>query len=435
MHHKAEIRSKAGGANDAGPAEAGSLSKAQLRRAQVRRAQLQHRQRKANYVKQLEMDIAHIRDMIDTTQRETQTLLAENKALRARVHQAVTRTTTPLSVDQRMSLLNEMPQPSQLCSEVGSYLQRELEETTLTLGFDNVMNAPCYYISSSPSSSTGAASPQQVLPAAEITTPTNPCLPELNPSQTQQAINFILALEHICRDHFHPSLYSPPSPSSPAPGRPLLGHSANGHTLMATSLALRNAPRRIFKAASKTRLFPGSSISRRPPSYSPPTPSSTDDGPDLTANPNGNNHIHTHTHSHSHSHSSNNSNSYHNYINESDTASALSWRTSGLTLRTLYELACSLNPADDVEITPVQAWFELVGRFGAEVMMADGVLESLKREFVGVVKCPHYGASLERGAFESVVGRVLGDVEGGGGGEGEGGGGGGGGGGRNNGGL
>ncbi|KXX74967.1 hypothetical protein MMYC01_207432 [Madurella mycetomatis] len=396
MHHKAKIRPKAGGAKDVGSADASSLSKAQLRRAQVRRAQIQHRQRKANYVKQLEMDIARMRDMIEATQRETGALLAENKDLRARAHQVVTRTATPLSLDRGVSLLNEMPEPSQLCSEVGPYLQRELEDITLTLGFDDVMNAPCYYISSPPSSST-TLSPQQCLPAPEITTPTNPCLPELDPFQTQQAINFILALEHICRDHFHPSLYNPPSPTSPAPSPPLIGHSANGHTLMATSLALRNAPRRIFKAASKTRLFPGSSISLRPPSF-PVALSSTSSNPDITTitTPSFNSNSHTHGSSSSSSSSNNNNNNNNNSS------------SPRLTLRSLYELACSLNPADDVEVTPVQAWFELVGRFGAEVMMAEGVLENLKREFVGVVKCPHYGASLERAAFESVVGRVLG---------------------------
>jgi hypothetical protein len=40
--------------------------------------------------------------------------------------------------------------------------------------------------------------------------------------------------------------------------------------------------------------------------------------------------------------------------------------------------------------------------------MQQHILDGLKRELVGVVKCPHFGAWMERGAFESVVGRVLG---------------------------
>lgn len=171
---------------------------------------------------------------------------------------------------------------------------------------------------------------------------------------------------------------------------------------MATSLALRNAPRRIFKAASKTRLFPGSSISIRPPSSFSAAPSSTSSNPDITTTTTA------HHHSNNYNNNDNNNNSPSHVGGSTAPSSPLSWHTSGLTLRSLYELACSLNPADDVEVTPVQAWFELVGRFGAEAIMAEGVLESLKREFVGVVKCPHYGASLERAAFESVVGRVLG---------------------------
>jgi hypothetical protein len=109
----------------------------------------------------------------------------------------------------------------------------------------------------------------------------------------------------------------------------------------------------------------------------------------------------------------------------------LSWKASGLTLKSLYGLACSLNPPpppspslalaadnddeeDDgscdrgAEIAPVQAWFELVARFGAAELMREGVLDRLKRELVGVVKCPHFGASIKRLAFESVVGRVMG---------------------------
>ena len=42
------------------------------------------------------------------------------------------------------------------------------------------------------------------------------------------------SLEHVCRDHFHPSLFDPPPPSTVFP-TPLIGHEANGHTLMASS--------------------------------------------------------------------------------------------------------------------------------------------------------------------------------------------------------
>ena len=84
-----------------------------------------------------------------------------------------------------------------------------------------------------------------------------------------------------------------------------------------------------------------------------------------------------------------------------------SWTISGLTLQNLRLLASSLIPGD-AELTPVQGWFELVERYGTEVLLGQA-MASLKREFVGVVKCPHFGAVIEREAFESVVERVMGD--------------------------
>lgn len=82
-----------------------------------------------------------------------------------------------------------------------------------------------------------------------------------------------------------------------------------------------------------------------------------------------------------------------------------SWGAGGLTLQNLRLLASSLTPGD-AEVTPVQVWFELVERYGAAALLGEA-MEALKREFVGVVKCPHFGAVLEREAFESVVGRVM----------------------------
>jgi hypothetical protein len=86
--------------------------------------------------------------------------------------------------------------------------------------------------------------------------------------------------------------------------------------------------------------------------------------------------------------------------------SHLSWQGSGLTLESLYGLASSVNPSD-LDLAPVQAWFELAARYPPEILLRKDVEDRLKKEFVGVVKCPHYGAAIERGAFESIVARVL----------------------------
>lgn len=160
---------------------------ANRRRAQVRKAQAEHRQRKANYVKQLEMDVARIREMIATTQRETHVLLAENIAMRGQLQHAVTQMSSPLSMDQRLSLLNRIPQPPQLGRETKFDLQQELEPVTVTLGYDEIMNAPSFYISSPPTTNQAYPSPPQQ------SSPDPDDLPDMTPDQTQQAINFILA--------------------------------------------------------------------------------------------------------------------------------------------------------------------------------------------------------------------------------------------------
>ena len=85
----------------------------------------------------------------------------------------------------------------------------------------------------------------------------------------------------------------------------------------------------------------------------------------------------------------------------------INWNSTGLSLHSLHGLATSLNPGDK-EITPVQAWFELAQGFDIDLLLNPAVIDHLKRGFHGVVKCAHYGATMERGAFESVVGRVIG---------------------------
>lgn len=83
------------------------------------------------------------------------------------------------------------------------------------------------------------------------------------------------------------------------------------------------------------------------------------------------------------------------------------WRGMGMTLASLEALAASLS-SSDAEITPVQAWFELVERYTTADLLAPTTMALLKQELRGVVDCVHFGAVMERQAFESVVGRVLG---------------------------
>jgi hypothetical protein len=162
---------------------------------------------------------------------------------------------------------------------------------------------------------------------------------------------------------------------------------------MATSLALRNAPEHIFKAAWRSTVIPRFFSSTASTPIRPiPTP-----GDSLTSTSTG---VAQGQEEEEEEEDSNNNNNH---------PSPLSWQTTALTLRSLHGLASSLNPDDGVEVTPVQAWFELVRRFGVERLMAEGVLGRLKRELVGVVRCPRMGCCLPRGAFEGIVAGVLGE--------------------------
>jgi len=162
-----------------------ALDKAQLRRAQVRKAQVQHRQRKANYVKQLETDVAQIRDLIADAQRDTQALRKENNAMKAQLR---SRPTAPVKAI-------EIPVPEPLTVEekpiftmdaIDSSYGLGLEDITMTLDFDDAITAPSFRISSSPSSSHYESS-------LYFSDATSPVMQDTTPDQTQEAINFILA--------------------------------------------------------------------------------------------------------------------------------------------------------------------------------------------------------------------------------------------------
>lgn len=318
--------------------------KAQARRAQVRKAQKQHRQRKENYIKQLEIDVARFLELIDQTKEESRALARENEAIRAKIKQAY-----PAAGPSADSTLMSPP-GSSLGVPAFTSGSQDMEGVTLSLGFDESINALCYRVSSSPSPSQGTTTTRQAQQSPEGS------LPEVlsTPEQTQEAINFILALEQICRNHFHPSHFQS-STADPSGVE-------SGHTLMATHLALRTAPESIFKSPAKAAIDAISS--KILPNHHPQPP-------------------------------------------KDDNNEDVSWQASGLTLQSLHGLACSFNKAADIELTPVQAWFELAERYPSEVLMQKKVLDGLKRELVGVVKCPHYGAWMERMAYESVVERVV----------------------------
>ncbi|KAK8089763.1 hypothetical protein PG997_004724 [Apiospora hydei] len=95
---------------------------------------------------------------------------------------------------------------------------------------------------------------------------------------------------------------------------------------------------------------------------------------------------------------------------QADMGGSVTWRTTGFTLESLHSLASTLNPPD-LELAPVQAWFEMVREYGQEAVLDDDgrVLDTLIAELKGLVKCLSFGAVIERAAFDAVLRRVLGD--------------------------
>ncbi|KAJ9157379.1 Alanine racemase [Pleurostoma richardsiae] len=315
--------------NEEIPSEITAKDKAQIRRAQVRKAQIQHRQRKANYIRKLELDISGLRDMIASTEKDRRVLLAENDMIRQYL-----RTATEQDASSQLTLPCAQP----AITEPSLFDNIDLSDVTVTLGMDDLLRTPVYQISgsSSPESTGQRTGSQHSSPAPADS---RRVIPELTTEQTQEAVNFILALEHICWDHFGPEDFASTSDSTRV---------ESGHCLMASSLALQSAPQNVFTTM-------GDAGAR---------------------------------------------------VKPESLRSDVSWQASGLTLQSLHGLASSVNPSD-LDLTPVQAWFELASVYPMSILLRRDIVDALKRGFSGVVKCPQYGAVIERSVFDSVVGRVL----------------------------
>ncbi|KID90337.1 alanine racemase [Metarhizium guizhouense ARSEF 977] len=317
--------------------------KAQLRRAQVRRAQIQHRQRKANYIKQLEIDVSELRDLVSLTEKETAALFKENFLIREALETAglPLAMTTTAAMQQQMRLdAGPVDTPAAEAEESPELFGAiDVDDLTVTLSMDAALGAPCFHISSNSSGASAAAStPPRTVAGVALTW-----------EQEQRAVNFILGLEHCCWDHFFMGDFHLHDPG-------LCSESERGHTLMASAYCMAPAPESVYAGrAALAAKKPGKAAAAPRPSFQ--------------------------------------------------------WGASGITLESLHGLAASLNPGD-LEITPVQAWFELASRYPVEVLLGGAVLDTLQREFNGVVRCVMYGAVIERLAFESIIARVLGPSEG-----------------------
>lgn len=178
-----------------------ATEKAKLRRTQVRRAQIQHRQRKAEYQQQLELDIAHFRELIALTEFESDQFRKDNTSIRAllaskgitvsackagscsaspRIAREVVAGGNDAWVDDVMVM--EGPGSFQDSENDGElFADVNVDDIIVTLKKDESMVTPAFSIRSNESSSNSTSPP--------------PSLPDLNlsPDEEQKAVNFILS--------------------------------------------------------------------------------------------------------------------------------------------------------------------------------------------------------------------------------------------------
>ncbi|KAI9903164.1 hypothetical protein N3K66_002516 [Trichothecium roseum] len=359
----------------AAPGADDDKARAQARRAQVRRAQIQHRQRKAEYVKQLEMDVNAYRYMIARAEAEAGVVRRENELLRRKLAEGL-----------------PVPAPAALpvppLHEVEMFGGVDVGDLIVTLGMDDALGAPCFHITSSssgeslPLADDAGASP---LPRKTQTGPDSDSGRDragvvLTAEQEMAAVNFILALEHVCWDHFSVGDF---------PGHRHHREQGMGHALMATTFCMSHAPESFYEAR---RVF-GDTMMAEDDGMMMEESMLPDD--DLVPPPEKENH------------GSAVEKAEAAVGHKSKSPEPMQWKTpERISLAALEGLASSLNPGD-LELTPVQAWFELAARYPAGVLLRADVLSALKVELKGVVRCVYYGAAMERGAFESVVQRVF----------------------------
>lgn len=169
--------------------------KAQARRAQVRKAQIEHRQRKANYVKQLELDISQLREMVTQIQRDSSALKSENDLIR---NALIANGTSPPGLSAGSTT---QPTASTIATPSATADAQDYPPTfepyaldslssdtdmTVTLSMSKTMGTPCFSVAPfSPSAASSNNDGGWICGSIRLT-----------PAQELQAINFILA--YVC---------------------------------------------------------------------------------------------------------------------------------------------------------------------------------------------------------------------------------------------
>lgn len=89
------------------------------------------------------------------------------------------------------------------------------------------------------------------------------------------------------------------------------------------------------------------------------------------------------------------------------TSERLKWEAPSLELEQLRGLSESLG-VDEIEITPVQAWFWLMDMYDVEQVMTGIAVGELKKALGAIVTCIMTGAVMLKGEFVHYVEQVLG---------------------------
>lgn len=167
-----------------------STSKAQSRRAQVRSAQIRHRQRKANYIKQLESETNQYRDLITEAKKETSALKDENEAIKSRLGVGCFSSQSHENAPKQM-FTGAQPMETDIWpsnmgeAETQTFKDSNINDLAVTLTMDEIMGTPSFQIILSPSN-TGVPTPNNSLQYSDGCS-------KLSMAQENAAINFILA--------------------------------------------------------------------------------------------------------------------------------------------------------------------------------------------------------------------------------------------------
>lgn len=175
--------------------------KAKARRAQVRKAQKQHRERKANYTKELEQDVARLRDLIEQTQTEGRALKLENDAMRRDMSARAPNLSLPEPVTTTFDFaLPTAPVPSAYGAVPPPPPPPPPDpEYTVRVEMSELMQTPAFQVTRSPTARSGS---QAMDNAESISNGTDilrlgaspeTLVGDLTEAQTDLVINFILA--------------------------------------------------------------------------------------------------------------------------------------------------------------------------------------------------------------------------------------------------